>query len=82
MQALGGELVQGDVVLDVVGDECPIFIGLAQRFDVGGEPCQPFRDLLDDGAELGAPVGVGLAQFGGTQVDLGERWRRKRKARM
>lgn len=33
---------------------------------------QPFGDLLDNGTELGIPVGVDLAEFGGTQVDLRE----------
>ena len=37
-----------------------VFIGIAQRVDVGGELRQPFGDLLDDGAELGVPVGVGF----------------------
>ena len=41
-----------------------VFIGIAQRVDVRGELRQPFGDLLDDGAELGVPVGVGLAQLG------------------
>ena len=39
-----------------------VFIGIAQRIDVGGEFRQPFGDLLDDGAELGVAVGVGLAR--------------------
>ena len=51
---------------------CPVFIGIAQRVDVRGELRQPFGDLLDDGAELGVPVGVSLAQLGGTEVDLGK----------
>ena len=49
-----------------------VFIGIAQRVDVRGELRQPFGDLLDDGAELGVPVRIRLAQLGGTQVDLGE----------
>ena len=49
-----------------------VFIGVAQRVDVRGELRQPFGDLLDDGAELGVPVLILLAQLGGTQVDLGE----------
>ena len=40
-----------------------VFIGIAQRINVRGELRQPLGDLLDDGAELGVPVGVGLAQF-------------------
>ena len=35
-----------------------VFVGIAQRVDVGGELRQPFGDLLDDGAELGVAVGV------------------------
>jgi hypothetical protein len=45
-----------------------VFIGIAQRVDVRGELRQPFGDLLDDGAELGVPVGVGLAQLGGARL--------------
>ena len=33
-----------------------VFVGIAQRVDVGGEQRQPFGDLLDDGAELGVAV--------------------------
>ena len=49
-----------------------VFIGIAQRVDVGGELRQPFGDLLDDGAELGVAVGVLLAELVRAQVDLGE----------
>lgn len=49
-----------------------VFIGIAQGVDVRGEFRQPFGDLLDDGAELGIPVYVGLAELGGTEIDLGE----------
>ena len=49
-----------------------VFIGIAQRIDVGGELGQPFGDLLDDGAELGVPVGVGPAQLVRAEIDLGE----------
>jgi hypothetical protein len=41
-----------------------VFIGIAQRVDVRGELRQTFSDLLDDGAQLGVAVGVGLAQLG------------------
>jgi hypothetical protein len=30
-------------------------------------------DLLDDGAQLGVPILMRLAELGGTQVDLGEK---------
>ena len=40
-----------------------VFVGIAQRVDVRGELGQPLGDLLDDGAELGVPVGIGLAEL-------------------
>ena len=44
-----------------------VFIDIAQHIHFGGELCQPFGDRLDDGAELGVAVGVGLAQLGGAR---------------
>jgi len=49
-----------------------VFIGIAQCVDVRGGLGQPLGDFLDDGAELGVAVGLGLAQLGGAQVNLGE----------
>jgi hypothetical protein len=49
-----------------------VFIGIAQRVDVRGELRQPFGDLLDDGAELGVPILILLAQLRRTQIDLGK----------
>ncbi len=40
-----------------------VFIGIAQRVDVRGELRQPLGDLLDDGAELGIPILILLAQM-------------------
>ena len=49
-----------------------VFVGIAQRVDVGGELRQPLGDLLDDGAELGVAVGVVLAELVRAEIDLGE----------
>ena len=47
-----------------------VFISLAQRINVGGEPRQTLGDFSDDGAELRITLCVLLAQLGGTQVNF------------
>ena len=49
-----------------------VFVGIAQRVDVGGELRQPFGDLLDDRAELGVAVVVFLAELVRAEIDLRE----------
>ena len=49
-----------------------VFVGVAQRVDVGGELRQSLGDLADDRAELGVAVVVLLAQLVRAEVDLRE----------
>jgi hypothetical protein len=47
-----------------------VFVGIAQRVDVGGEVRQPFGNFRDDAAERGIAVFVLAAEFVRAEVNL------------
>lgn len=49
-----------------------VFVGVAERVDVGGKFCESVGDSFDDGAEFGVSVCIFFAEFFGDEVDFGE----------